>query len=92
METLEPELAYEPRIALTDEGDGLSLIRAIVELYPPYLTEGGVLLIEHGWHQSDAVRRIAEDAGLAWSLLYDCGGRIRAGEMRIANTAYLRDS
>ena len=92
MKTLEPELAHEPRIALTDEGDGLSLIRAIVGLYPPYLTEGGVLLIEHGWHQSDAVRRIAEDAGLAWSPLYDCGGRIRAGEMRIANTAYLRDS
>lgn len=82
METLEPELYREPRVALTDEGDGLSLIRAILALYPKRLKKGGVLLIEHGWRQAEAVRSLAEAAGLAWSPLYDYGGRVRAGEMR----------
>ncbi|MBE6724758.1 MAG: peptide chain release factor N(5)-glutamine methyltransferase [Ruminococcaceae bacterium] len=90
MEQLEPEVLREPRIALTDEGDGLSLIRAIVGLYPPYLKETGVLLIEHGWRQAEAVRRIAEEAGLGWAPVYDYGGRVRAGEMRRMNAERFR--
>ena len=83
METLAPELSWEPRIALTDEGDGLSLIRAIVRLYPRYLNPGGVLLVEHGWRQAEAVKALAESAGLTWRPLYDYARRIRAAEMRI---------
>ena len=82
MNGLEPELYREPRIALTDGGDGLSLIRAIVEVYPDRLAPGGVLLIEHGWRQAEAVRAIAEAAGLTAVPLRDYGGRVRAAEMR----------
>ena len=89
MEALAPELSHEPRIALTDEGDGLSLIRAIVRLYPPYLKKTGVLLIEHGWRQAEAVQSLAEEAGLKWSPLYDYGGHVRAGEMRLTNAPRL---
>lgn len=82
METLEPELYREPRIALTDGGDGLSLIRAIVALYPERLKPGGVLLIEHGWRQAESVRAMAEEAGLTYAPLCDYGGNVRAAEMR----------
>ncbi len=82
MESLEPELYREPRVALTDGGDGLSLIRAIIGLYPDRLKPGGVLLIEHGWRQAESVRGIAEGAGLTYAPLYDYGGNIRAAEMR----------
>ena len=82
MEDLEPELHREPRIALTDGGDGLSLIREITHRYPDRLKPGGVLLIEHGWRQADSVRAIAEEAGLTYAPLWDYGGNIRAAEMR----------
>ena len=82
MEDLEPELHREPRIALTDGGDGLSLIREITRRYPDRLKPGGVLLIEHGWRQADSVRAIAEGAGLTYAPLRDYGGNIRAAEMR----------
>ncbi|MBR4896066.1 MAG: peptide chain release factor N(5)-glutamine methyltransferase, partial [Clostridia bacterium] len=44
MAGLAPELAWEPREALTDGGDGLSLIAAILRLYRKHLAPGGVLL------------------------------------------------
>ena len=72
----------EPRTALTDEGDGLSLIRAIIALYPDCLKPGGVLLIEHGWRQAEAVRDMAEHAGLTYAPIRDYGGNTRAAEMR----------
>ena len=82
MEHLAPELYREPRTALTDEGDGLSLIRAIIGLYPDRLKPGGVLLIEHGWRQAEAVRDMAEHAGLTYAPIRDYGGNTRAAEMR----------
>ena len=82
MEGLEPELYREPRVALTDGGDGLSLLRAIIALYPERLKPGGVLLIEHGWRQAESVRKMAEGAGLTYAPLFDYGGNVRAAEMR----------
>ncbi len=83
MDDLAPELAWEPREALTDGGDGLSLIAAILRLYRKHLAPGGVLLLEHGWRQADAVRRMAEAEGYAYAALRDYGGNVRAAELRI---------
>ncbi|MBR5367373.1 MAG: peptide chain release factor N(5)-glutamine methyltransferase [Clostridia bacterium] len=85
MAGLAPELAWEPRIALTDGGDGLTLIREILRLYRKHLAPGGVLLIEHGWQQADAVRTMAEEEGYAYAAITDYGGNVRAGELRIKN-------
>jgi release factor glutamine methyltransferase len=85
MAGLAPELAWEPRIALTDGGDGLTLIRAILRRYRKHLAPGGVLLIEHGWQQADAVRAMAEAEGYAYAAITDYGGNVRAGELRIKN-------
>ena len=82
MTELAPELAWEPREALTDGGDGLSLIAAILRLYRKHLAPDGVLLLEHGWRQADAVRRMAEAEGYEYACLRDYGGNVRAAEMR----------
>lgn len=56
---------FEPRLALTDEADGLNAYRAIAAGALAYLKPGGWLLVEHGHDQADAVARIWAAAGLA---------------------------
>ncbi|MGN8136430.1 peptide chain release factor N(5)-glutamine methyltransferase [Paraburkholderia sp. 22099] len=54
----EGDLRFEPRGALTDEADGLSAIRAIIGGAPTRLSANGVLWIEHGYDQAEAVRAL----------------------------------
>lgn len=77
METLAPELAFEPRIALTDEGDGLSVIRGVLAVAAQTLTEDGVLFMEFGASQGAAVLAAAENGGLTGEILRDTGGHDR---------------
>lgn len=49
---------FEPRIALTDETNGLSVIETIIRGAPPFLKSGGVLLLEIGFSQARAVRQM----------------------------------
>lgn len=59
---LRPELAvYEPRIALTDNGDGLKFYRGISEKAQALLTGNGKLYFEIGMGQSGAIARIMEE-------------------------------
>ena len=57
-------LPYEPAPALIAGHDGLDAIRAIVAGARPHLAAGARLLIEHGYDQHAAVRRLLETAGL----------------------------
>ncbi|MEC5408941.1 peptide chain release factor N(5)-glutamine methyltransferase [Paraburkholderia sp. MPAMCS5] len=57
------DLRYEPRGALTDEADGLSAIRAIVAGAPARLAAHGVLWMEHGYDQAEAVRELLAAQG-----------------------------
>ncbi len=59
------DLRFEPRGALTDEADGLSAIRAIVAGAPARLVPNGVLWMEHGYDQAEAVRAILAAQGFA---------------------------
>lgn len=59
------DLRYEPRGALTDEADGLSAIRAIVAGAPTRLAPQGVLWMEHGYDQAQAVRALLTAQGFA---------------------------
>ncbi|RDJ99157.1 peptide chain release factor N(5)-glutamine methyltransferase [Paraburkholderia lacunae] len=61
----EGDLRFEPRGALTDEADGLSAIRAIVAGAPTRLSAKGVLWIEHGYDQAEAVRALLSAQGFA---------------------------
>ena len=46
---------FEPHIALTDQADGLSIIRRIVNETPHFLADDGHLLMEIGFNQSTEV-------------------------------------
>lgn len=82
MQTLEPELEHEPRIALTDEGDGLSFYRAIIKLYKYALTEDGVIVLENGCDQYEKVREIAEENGMSAEVIFDYGKRKRGAVLK----------
>lgn len=55
---------FEPRLALTDESDGLDAYRAIAAGAFARLKPGGWLLVEHGHDQSAAVAALWHQAGL----------------------------
>ncbi|HNJ76598.1 MAG: peptide chain release factor N(5)-glutamine methyltransferase [Rhodocyclaceae bacterium] len=57
---LQDGLPFEPDLALTDGADGLSCIRRIVADAPAHLVAGGLLLIEHGYDQAEAVRGLLQ--------------------------------
>ena len=64
MAGLAPELSFEPRIALTDEGDGLTAYRIIAAKAAGHLTEQGRLIVEIGTGQGAAVAELFRAAGL----------------------------
>ena len=56
MDVLQPEVRdFEPRAALTDGSDGLSIIRRMITRSPEFLKPAGYILIEIGFGQSTAV-------------------------------------
>jgi release factor glutamine methyltransferase len=61
---------YEPRGATTDEGDGYRFIRRISSVAALHLKPGGLLMMEIGFGQGDASRRVAEAAGLRVECLH----------------------
>lgn len=57
------DLRHEPRSALVAGAGGLADLQAIVEAAPAHLKPGGVLWLEHGLAQGEAVRRLLEARG-----------------------------
>ncbi len=62
IEKLQPEVRLEPRIALDGGEDGLFYIRRIVQDAPHYLKRDGLLIMEIGFGQAEAVRQIFSDS------------------------------
>ncbi len=58
------DLRFEPAVALTDFSDGLSAYRALAQAAMGHLTPGGILWVEHGYHQREAILDIFKAAGL----------------------------
>ena len=80
--SLERELYFEPKGALTDGGDGLSFYRAIVEKFSKHLKEGGVFAFEIGAFQAADVSSVANGAGFDTEILKDLAGRDRAAILK----------
>lgn len=59
------DLRFEPRGALTDDADGLSAIRTIVDNAPRLLAHDGALWIEHGYDQAESVRALLTARGFS---------------------------
>jgi release factor glutamine methyltransferase len=60
----EGDVRFEPSSALTAGKDGLDDIRHITAEAPAWLAPGGWLMLEHGYAQGAAVRRLFTEAGL----------------------------
>ena len=74
---------HEPASALFAGPEGLDDYRALIPQLPALLAPGGAALVEIGASQAQAVASIAEQAGFAWLLHHDLGGRARVLELKI---------
>lgn len=63
MNTVSPEVEYEPETALLGGDDGLDFYRIITENYKSSLVPGGMLVFEVGAAQAEGVKQILTDAG-----------------------------
>lgn len=62
---VQPEVKdFEPRIATTDDADGLTFVRRIAEVSSQRLRHGGWLFLEIAYNQSAQVKEILERADL----------------------------
>lgn len=79
MPGLSPEVRdWEPRLALTDDGDGLAAYRAITAGAGAHLAPGGALMVEIGAAQGPAVAGLFRAAGFACvTVTPDLDGRDR---------------
>ena len=72
------DLRFEPRAALVSPRNGLAALEAIIAGAPRYLNAGGMLLLEHGYEQSPAVRDLFARGGfIAIATHLDLGGHER---------------
>lgn len=82
---LEPELAYEPRLALDGGPDGLRLIEALLDQGRGSLAPGGVMLLECHYDQGNRVVGMARARfpGSAISLQSDLAGIMRFARVEL---------
>jgi release factor glutamine methyltransferase len=79
----EGDLRFEPRSALTDDDDGLSCIREIVNRAHQYLKPGGLIAIEHGYDQAATVAALLENRAFHdIGALADLAGHLRVTQGR----------
>jgi release factor glutamine methyltransferase len=79
----EGDLRFEPKAALTDDGDGLSCIREIVNHAHHYLKPGGIIAIEHGYDQATEVTVLLESHAFhEIAAIADLAGHLRVTQAR----------
>jgi release factor glutamine methyltransferase len=77
------DLRFEPIDALTDHGSGLSCLKEIIQSAPKYLKGNGLIAVEHGYDQSNAVAELMNKAGLREIQVHqDLSGHDRAVSAR----------
>ncbi len=82
-EALEPELYFEPRMALVGtDNDGAGFYRRIAELYSPAIKEGGFIAFEIGYDQAQSLKDIAQKLGMSCEIIKDLGGNDRVALLR----------
>jgi len=77
------DLRFEPLSALTDHGTGLSCLESIISGAQQYLKPNGLIAVEHGFDQSEAVVSLMKRAGLRDIQTHlDLGGHYRVASGR----------
>lgn len=61
--TLDREVQREPRLALDGGADGLAIVRRLVAGLPAAVSAGGLIAIEHGYDQGEAVAALVDATG-----------------------------
>ena len=80
---VEGDLRFEPADALTDHSTGLSCLEAIILEAKDHLKPMGLLAVEHGYDQSDAVVKLMKTVGLSDIQTYqDLSGHYRVASAR----------
>jgi len=75
----EGDLRFEPPSALTDGAGGLSCLETIISQVGPYLKLGGLVAVEHGFDQSEAIVNLMKVAQLEEIQVHrDLAGHCRA--------------
>lgn len=78
MQTAEPEvIGHEPHSALVSGQDGLDDLRLLFKSVSKHLAEGGLLAIETGIEQADAIKEMALEASLHGQSVEDLSERPR---------------
>ena len=82
----EGDLRFEPPSALTDGAGGLSCLETIISQVDPYLKLGGLVAVEHGFDQSEAIVNLMKVAQLEEIQVHrDLAGHCRAVSGRLAS-------
>lgn len=83
MKKLQREVAFEPETALFGGEDGLFFYRKIIPLWSKKLKNKGILAVEIGETQGEAVKAIMEENGLSAEIIKDYSGldRVVFGKM-----------
>lgn len=88
---LQEEVQKEPALALDGGEDGLVFYRAIAKLWAPKLHPGGVLAVEIGEEQAEAVSALFAEAGIACRTEQDFNGLDRVVHGCRTGTGYVAD-
>ena len=86
--TLDPHLSqgdlrFEPISALTDHASGLTCLEVIINGAKDHLSPNGLIAVEHGFDQADAVVDLLKTAGLSDIQIYpDLAGHPRVASGR----------
>ena len=75
--SLSREVRHEPFAALDGGADGLDFYREIIAEYKKYLKPCGVMILEIGYDQAEAMKKLAETAGFGCEIFKDLGGNDR---------------
>ena len=73
-------MKHEPVLALIDRAeDGLGLIREIIRTAPEHLNDGGMLIIESDYRQTEEIRNLLGERGFhGIRTVKDLAGRERS--------------
>jgi len=77
---------FEPRLALDGGSDGLDCLTNIIEDVPDVLAEGGIVALEFGDGQAEAVRALLEREMRDVVIHRDYAGRDRIATARASRT------
>ncbi|MBQ8182584.1 MAG: peptide chain release factor N(5)-glutamine methyltransferase [Clostridia bacterium] len=74
IKTLQPEIAYEPALALDGGEDGLVFYRALSEIWYPFINRGGYIAMECGEDQAKDIFSLFVDKAEKGKIVKDAAG------------------